>query len=136
MVKDFFCCSHHRGSYWHFILYPTLFGLFRHAEESRCNCFMENTHLKILHAKSIMEKYGFKSAIFVSSPYHMRRIKMIATKAFEEDNHSLCFIPATFEKFNKKIWLLSKNDRQWILSEYAKIAWFLLYTRLPFLIVH
>jgi len=96
----------------------------------------ENTHLEMLYAKPIMDEYGFKSAIFVSSPYHMRRIKMIAAKVFDGDDYNLCFVPANSGEFNKKIWLFSRDGRQWVLSEYAKIAWFLLYTKLAFLFVH
>jgi len=38
--------------------------------------WFENTHIEVLGAKRLMENLGLCSALFVSSPYHMRRIKM------------------------------------------------------------
>ena len=38
----------------------------------------EDTHVEILRARSILQNMGLKSVNFVSSPYHMRRIKMIS----------------------------------------------------------
>jgi len=80
--------------------------------------FYENTHLEILQAKLLMERFGFASAIVVSSPYHMRRVKMIADQIFDQGKYKLYFIPTRYEK---------TCNFSWIVSEYAKIAWFLLY---------
>ena len=42
----------------------------------------EGTHREIAQARRIMEGLGFTSAIFVSCPYHMRRVKIIAKSVF------------------------------------------------------
>ena len=94
----------------------------------------ERTHIEVLLAKEMMKKAGFTSAIFMSHPYHMRRIRMIAVRVFDETGFRLHFVPTRYEKLNKNWWWLSKDGRQWVLSEYVKIAWFLLYTYVPFLI--
>lgn len=94
----------------------------------------ERTHIEVMAAKEMMQARGFTSAIFMSHPYHMRRIKLIAARVFNEKDFRLYFVPARYEKFNKNKWWISKDDRQWVLSEYTKIAWFLLYTYVPFLI--
>ena len=91
------------------------------------------THIEVLLAKDMMEAAGFFSAIIVSHPYHMRRSKMIATRVFGGDDYHLYFVPACNEMLNKK-WWLSKNEWKWIVQEYVKIVWFLLYTHIPGLV--
>jgi uncharacterized SAM-binding protein YcdF (DUF218 family) len=46
--------------------------------------YFENTHIEVLEAKRLMKRYGLSSAIFVSSPYHMRRIKIITEIRLEK----------------------------------------------------
>ncbi len=62
--------------------------------EFRRNCYpdyYENTHIEIICVKKFMEKMGFKSAIMVSSSFHMRRIRMISTVVFEDMQYQLTF---------------------------------------------
>lgn len=92
----------------------------------------ERTHIQVMVANEMMEKAGFSSAIFMSHPYHMRRIKMIASRLFAGNDYRLYFVPTNREKLNGNTWLMNKNDRQWVVREYIKIAWFLLYTYIPF----
>ena len=89
--------------------------------------FQENTHLEIIAAKSMMDSANFTSAIFVSSPYHLRRIKIIADKVFKGKAYQLSFIPSYHVKKDEPLWWVSKNAVAMVVSEYIKIAWFLLY---------
>jgi len=91
------------------------------------NRFIENTHLEALMAKRLMENLGLRSALLVSSPYHMRRIKMITGKVFQ-DQMTASYIPTRFEMFGKGFWLLNNSEREFVLMELAKIAWFLVYS--------
>lgn len=91
----------------------------------------EDTHIEILEAKKLMDKAGFKSAIFVSSPYHMRRISIIAGKVFGNNGYRLIFVPSRYEQRNSALWFLEKRDLKFVLSEYSKIAWFMLYRYFP-----
>jgi len=50
-----------------------------------------------LNAKRVMEERGFKSAIVVSSPYHMRRVSLLFGKVFKGSGMSLIFYPAQEE---------------------------------------
>jgi uncharacterized SAM-binding protein YcdF (DUF218 family) len=77
-----------------------------------------------------MKKTEISSAIFVSNPYHMRRIKMIADKVFEGLHFKLHFVPSRHCKINNP-WWLHKEDIKWITSEYIKIIWFWVYSHLP-----
>ena len=52
---------------------------------------------------------------------------------FDENKYNLYFVPSCREKFSKGRWWLCKDDRQWVVSEYFKIFWFLLYSYFPFL---
>jgi len=87
----------------------------------------ENTHLEMLKGKKIMDKLGYRSAIIVSSPYHMRRLQLIAGKVFGDD-YRIGFQATPFEKYDTlgcfRSWEAFENVR----SEYLKIGWFLVYS--------
>lgn len=87
----------------------------------------ENTHLEMLTARKIVDEYGFRSAILVSEPYHMRRIKLIAGRVFGQDAYRLTIVPTTAHRRGSMFWWLNKDERRWIVNEYLKILWFILY---------
>ncbi|MBN1473989.1 MAG: YdcF family protein [Syntrophaceae bacterium] len=87
----------------------------------------ENTHLEIIEAKIIMSDYKFKSVVFVSSPYHMRRIKIMVYKVFKLAEGEFYFMPTQFEKAPANFWELSSKDWKNVCTEYLKIIWFLVY---------
>ncbi|MEN6616766.1 MAG: ElyC/SanA/YdcF family protein [Syntrophorhabdus sp.] len=87
----------------------------------------EDTHVEILEAKKLMDRNGLKSAIFVSSPHHMRRIKLIADRVFTAKSYQNTYVPTRSEKPRAGIWLFHQSDIKKITSEYGKIIWFFLY---------
>jgi len=93
---------------------------------------IENTHLEIAQAKRIMDGLGFTSAIFVSSPYHMRRIKNIAKSVFLDTGNvptfKLYFVPSRYETPRLNSWFLNIHDLRSVLMEYSKIFWFFIYS--------
>jgi hypothetical protein len=89
--------------------------------------FYEDTHWEIIEAKKVMFRYGLKSAIFVSSPYHMRRIKIIVISVFDNNVGEFYFIPTHYEKAPAEFWELSSTDWKKVAREYGKILWFLVY---------
>jgi hypothetical protein len=91
------------------------------------NKYCENTHFEVLEAKRLMEQYGLKTAIFVSSPYHMRRIKIISEKIFNGQSSKIVYIPTRFEIAPHHLLQLTIHDWSNIVSEYVKIIWFLIY---------
>jgi len=101
-------------------------GAYKTSEET------ENTQLEIAQARRIMANMGFTSAIFVSSPYHMRRIKLIAERVFRDGTNSsaprLYFVSSRYETPRLRYWFLKTRDLKFVSSEYAKMAWFLIYT--------
>jgi len=93
---------------------------------------IENTHLEIAQTKRIMDGLGFTSAIFVSSPYHMRRIKNIAKSVFLDTGNvptfKLYFVPSRYETPRLNSWFLNIHNVRLVLMEYSKIFWFFIYS--------
>jgi uncharacterized SAM-binding protein YcdF (DUF218 family) len=88
--------------------------------------WLEDTHQEAVLARDMMDHLGLRSAILVSSPYHMRRIKLIAGRVFGE-RPKVGYVPTRYEPPNDGFWLFKSYDRKFVLSEYGKIIWFLLY---------
>ena len=91
------------------------------------NWFVEATHKEALIARDMMNRLRVSSAILVSSPYHMRRIKVIAGRVFGE-RATVFYVPTRYETLDDGFWLFNSYDRKFVLREYAKIGWFLLYS--------
>ncbi|MBF0233969.1 MAG: YdcF family protein [Desulfamplus sp.] len=94
--------------------------------------FFEQTHIEVILAKDHMDKIKACSAVFISSSYHMRRIKLISEIVYKNSNKQLFFIPSVEASPHLPLWL-NKNDIQFIFTEYGKICWFLLYNTKPFI---
>jgi len=87
--------------------------------------YFEKTHIEILEAKKMMDKAGFKSAIFVSSPFHMRRIKVISSKIYSDNN--VKFVATRYEKPSIKLWLFNTKAIKNVTNEYLKLGVVLTY---------
>ena len=88
----------------------------------------ENTHLEMIMGKKIMDKLGYCSAIIVSSPYHMRRLQLIAGKVFGDGDYRIGFEATPFEKYDTLGCFRSWGGFEIVMSEYLKIGWFLVYS--------
>lgn len=87
----------------------------------------ENTHVETCEAKRIMDELRLRSALLVSSGYHMRRIGIIAGLVFPEERYAVLLNPARSEApLSASDWFDEKR-RQIICSEYLKLGWFLIY---------
>ncbi|MBJ6724256.1 YdcF family protein [Geomesophilobacter sediminis] len=90
--------------------------------------YYENTHVEALEARRLMERHGFRSALVVSSRYHMRRLKLITGRVFDPEHFRLAYVPCRFQPgLGEGDWT-SRDRRKVIIGEYLKIAWFLLYS--------
>jgi hypothetical protein len=89
--------------------------------------YYEDTHLEVIEAKRIMSNNGLKSAIFVSSPYHMRRIHIMVIREFSGNENRFYFVPTRYENAPGDFWQLSMSDWKKMFREYTKILWFLVY---------
>lgn len=54
-----------------------------------------STYTNALYAKSLMEKYQFKSAIVVSSDYHMRRTKFIFDRVYNDKEMEFTYVASS-----------------------------------------
>ena len=88
----------------------------------------ENTHLELLLAYEMMAKLGFKSAVIVSSPYHMRRLQLIAGKVFADGGYDIGLKSTPLESYSSLACLQSGRCRKHVAAEYLKIGWFLVYS--------
>jgi len=52
----------------------------------------------LIEALITMDEYNMESAIFVSAPYHMRRIIIIDSKVFDGKNKIFYFVPTRYEQ--------------------------------------
>src|SRR4030043_2227242 len=80
------------------------------------------TEEDILFLKEILDKYGFKSCILVTSPYHSRRAAKIFRKILGEEKKVIS-APAEKSWFNFSEWWKRRRDREMVLSEYSKFLW-------------
>jgi hypothetical protein len=87
----------------------------------------ENTHIEALEAKRMMKEMGLRSAMLVSSSYHMRRIRMISSRVFDGGTYSITCNPARWQREFTAVDWLDKERRRIIVSEYVKIGWFMVY---------
>jgi len=89
--------------------------------------WLEDTHQEAIVAKAMMEQLGLRSAILVSSLYHMRRIKLISERVFAE-KATVRYVPTRYETPREDSWLFDSYERKQVFTEYVKIAWFVLYS--------
>ncbi len=81
-----------------------------------------NTEEDARFTKEILNKYGYKSCILVTSPYHSRR----ATKIFRKimgDKIMVISAPSEKSWFSFDEWWKRRRDRSTVLNEYSKFVW-------------
>ena len=89
--------------------------------------YYENTHIEALEAKKMMNRAGYTSAIFVSSPYHMRRISIISARVFSNENYKLKFIGSRYVQQDSFLSIFSWSNVKQVFIEYFKIIGFFIY---------
>ncbi|MBC8440458.1 MAG: hypothetical protein H8D87_12340 [Deltaproteobacteria bacterium] len=75
----------------------------------------------------MMDMAGYTSAIFVSSPFHMRRISIISSKIFPNEDYQLTFKGSRYTQHNVSLSIFSWSNTKQVFSEYFKIIGFFLY---------
>jgi hypothetical protein len=90
--------------------------------------FYENTHIEVLLAERVMKQHGFKSAIFVSSPYHIPRLKLITEKIFNESSSKIVFVPSFSKKSSRDFFHRTISYWNNWMNECIKILWFVIYS--------
>lgn len=78
---------------------------------------------------AVMEARGLRSAILVTSPYHMRRAILIFRSVFGPRGLSVRAFPARQAFFDPHRWWTRRQDRALVVREYLKLAAFLVGVR-------
>ena len=81
-----------------------------------------STYENAIFTKKILIVDGFKSAIIVTSDYHMRRSRFVFNKVFKNTGIKLIFCSVEDVSFNPKWWVINTHSRQVVISEYIKIV--------------
>jgi uncharacterized SAM-binding protein YcdF (DUF218 family) len=82
-----------------------------------------STYQNALYTRKIMLDNGFQSAIVVSSPFHMRRSRMVFERVFKKTGISLtyCAVPPNLSIDDEK----SPESFRWFLAvEYGKLIYY------------
>ena len=80
------------------------------------------TEEDVRFTKDILNKYGYKSCILVTSPYHSRRATSIFRKIMG-DKIIVISAPAEKSWFSFDEWWKRRKDRARVLDEYSKFIW-------------
>lgn len=77
-------------------------------------------------ARAIMEKEGFRSAIVVSDPFHMRRAMWVFQKVFRDSNMRVIASAAREGWFNTAGWWTRERELLAVGEEFFKMGFYLL----------
>lgn len=80
----------------------------------------ESTYQNAQFTLPIMQQKGFKSAIVVSSDFHMRRVKFIFDHVYKKSGIELTYIGAD-SGYNAKAWWSDRYSRETTFNEYIKM---------------
>jgi uncharacterized SAM-binding protein YcdF (DUF218 family) len=81
-----------------------------------------NTYEMVTHLKKLAQTNGWKSAILVSSPYHMKRLKMMCDKNLKDMR--IYYIPVEMSSFYNHDRGASLSQIRGILQEYLAIFYY------------
>lgn len=80
----------------------------------------ESTYQNAQFTLPIMQQHEFKSAIVVSSDFHMRRVKFIFDHVYKKSGIELTYIGAD-SGYNAKAWWSDRYSRETTFNEYIKM---------------
>ncbi|WP_340392685.1 YdcF family protein [Paenibacillus sp. FSL E2-0190] len=80
----------------------------------------DSTYQNAEHTLPIMKEYGFKSAIVVSSDFHMRRVKFFFGRVYKKSEIELTYVGSA-SGYNAKRWWSDRKSRETTFNEYVKM---------------
>jgi len=97
----------------------------------------ESTYENALYTKELIRRYGFNSAIIVSSNYHMRRVKNTYQNEFKDVSTTLTYSAAQDPNYNPNKWWKNSDSFIHTVTEYIKIITYAIgYKGLPSPAIH
>jgi hypothetical protein len=90
--------------------------------------FYESTHIEVLYAQKMMNAMKCRSAIMVSSPNHMKWIRMISQKVFGEQSRFISYVPTRYLHCPAGLQDMDMADWMHVIEESVKICYFRIYS--------
>lgn len=84
------------------------------------DCLSKSTFEEAVNTCAFMEKKGLKSAIVISDPYHMRRVKYCFDKAADGKEIRFVYIPSDLKWFQGTWW---RDERGLFLATDEMLKW-------------
>ncbi|MEI4768784.1 YdcF family protein [Psychrobacillus sp. FJAT-51614] len=75
-----------------------------------------------IFSEEIVRNHKFESAIVVSSGFHMRRVKILYDKVFQNSGVRLTYVAEDMTAYNPKIWWADEVSRDNTFREYIKLV--------------
>ena len=85
----------------------------------------DSTYDEALRSREIMQARGWRSAILVTDPFHMRRALLTFRQAFEPAGLTVVASPAEGSKYGVDTWWTDRNATMRVAQEYLKLGYYL-----------
>lgn len=85
----------------------------------------DSTYEEALRSREIMRAHGWRSAILVTDPFHMRRALLTFRQAFEPADLTVVASPADGSKYGVDNWWTDRNAIMRVAQEYLKLGYYL-----------
>jgi uncharacterized SAM-binding protein YcdF (DUF218 family) len=85
----------------------------------------DSTYDEALRSRAIMQARGWRSAILVTDPFHMRRALLTFRQAFEPAGLTVLASPAEGSKYGVENWWTDRNAAMRVFQEYLKLGYYL-----------
>ncbi len=85
----------------------------------------DSTYEEALRSREIMQARGWRSAILVTDPFHMRRAVLTFRQAFEPSGLTVAASPADGSKYGVDNWWTDRNAIMRVAQEYLKLGYYL-----------
>jgi len=85
-----------------------------------------STYENAVFTRNILEEQGFKTALVVSSNYHMRRVKYVFDKEFKNTGIALTYVAAADPNFDPAHWWENNESCLYVFNEYIKFVGYIL----------
>ena len=82
----------------------------------------KNTFEEATFLKNLVKKHNIKTAIIVSDPYHMQRVKFLFEKVLSKYEVKLLYVPAESECSKKHFWQ-DEKCMIYVFNEYVKLLY-------------
>jgi uncharacterized SAM-binding protein YcdF (DUF218 family) len=84
----------------------------------------DSTYEEALRSRDIMRAHGWRSAILVTDPFHMRRATLTFRQAFSPAGLTVAASPADDSKYGVDNWWTDRNAIMRVVQEYVKLGYY------------